>query len=462
MTVADILKATGGTLVSGDMKERIDPASISTDSRTIKKGSFFLPLKGGNFNGEMFIADALKKGAIGSFTSRRDIGQSLYKGKSIIFVKDTEKALQDIAYYHRMRFDIPLIGVTGSNGKTTTKDMIARVLSKKFNVLKNEGTKNNQIGVPQTLLKLNKKHDICVLEMGTNHKGEIRLLSGIARPTMAVITNIGPSHLKFLKDLKGVLEAKKEILEFLKKGSSIIINGDDEYLSGLKVSGLRTIRFGFNERNDLKASLLSASINHTEFLLDDKAHFELNLLGTHNVYNALAAIAVGRHFRLSTKSIAESLAGYRPSYMRLNVKNIGGFTVIDDTYNSNPLSMKSALQAMRVLPSRGKWVVSADMLELGDKEGDFHSMIGEFVARSGFKGLLTFGPLSRNTYDSALKFGMDRGSVWYCSTRREVADILSRVAEIGDTILVKGSRAMKMEEVIEMLQDHVKTTKGLK
>lgn len=460
MIVSEIIKATGGTLVSGNINARIDPASISTDSRTIKKGSFFLPLKGENFNGELFIDEALKKGAIGSLTARRNIKASMYKGKIIIFVKDTVKALQDIAHYHRMRFDIPVIGVTGSNGKTTTKDMISHVLSKRFNVLKNEGTKNNQIGVPQTLLKLNKKHDICVLEMGANHKGEIRLLSGIARPTIAIIINIGPSHLKFLKDLKGVFAAKKEILEFLGKNSLVIINGDDEYLAGIKGKGLKVIRFGFNDRNGLRASLLSASVNHTEFLLDDKARFELNLLGTHNVYNALAAIAVGRHFNLSIKSIADSLAGYRPAHMRLNVKNIGGFIIIDDTYNSNPLSMKSALQAMRVLPSRGKWIVSADMLELGNKEDDFHRMIGESVAKAGFKGLLTFGALSRSTYDSALRCGMNKDNAWYCSTRREVADILYRVAKRGDAILVKGSRAMKMEEVIEMLKKRLTLTKG--
>jgi len=461
MIVSEILKATGGTLISGNISARIDPASISTDSRTIKKGSFFLPLKGENFDGELFIDEAFKKGAIGSLTARRNIKSSMYKGKTIIIVKNTVKALQDIARHHRMKFYIPVIGVTGSNGKTTTKDMISHVLSKKFNVLKNEGTKNNQIGVSQTLLKLNKKHDICVLEMGTNHRGEIRLLSGVARPTIAIITNIGPSHLKFLKNLKGVFEAKKEILEFLGKNGLAIINGDDEYLAGLKCKGLRVIRFGFNDRNNLRASLLSASINHTEFLLDDKARFELNLLGTHNVYNALAAIAVGRHFKFSIKSIADSLAEYRPAYMRLNVKNIGGVIIIDDTYNSNPLSMKTALQAMRVLPSKGKWIVSADMLELGNKQDDFHSMIGESVAKAGFKGLLTFGTLSRNTYDSALRCGMNKDNTWYCSTRREVADILCRVAQRGDAILVKGSRAMKMEEVIEILQKRLALTKRL-
>lgn len=451
MKVSEILKATKGKLISGDASKDIKAASISADSRTIKKGEFFLPLRGNNFNGEKFVAEALKRGAIGTFIEGQVAGGK-GQGKIIIKVKDTAKALQQIAHYHRMKFNIPVIGVTGSNGKTTTKDMISQVLSAKYNVLKNEGTRNNHIGVPQTLLRLNKKHDICVLEMGSNHRGEIRLLAGIARPRIVVMTNIGPSHLEFFKDLKGVFKAKEEILAFLDKSGLAIVNGDDEYLSGLKDKPYRIIKFGFDDRSDLKASLVSAGFGGIEFLLNDKERFKLNLLGTHNVYNALVAIALARHFGISFKSIKKNLAKYRPTYMRLNIKNIDGIVVIDDAYNSNPSSMKSALYAMRNIPARSKWIVSADMLELGKKEDDFHRMIGESVARLGFSGLLTFGRLSRCTYDRALECGMNKESVWHCSTRDEVADILLKAAKKGDAVLVKGSRAMKMEEVVEKLR----------
>jgi UDP-N-acetylmuramoyl-tripeptide--D-alanyl-D-alanine ligase len=452
MKIAEILKITKGKLISGDVSRDIDPASISTDSRTIKKGEFFLPLKGDNFDGEKFIGEAFKRGAAGTFVTRSS-GHRVTRlpGKIVIRVKNTTRAMQDMAHAHRMKFDIPVIGVTGSNGKTTTKDMISKVLSSKSSVLKNEGTKNNHIGVPQTLLKLNKKHDICVLEMGANHKGEICLLAGIARPDIVIITNIGPSHLKFLKDLKGVYETKKEIFEFLGKKSLAIVNGDDEYLYKLKEKSFKIIKFGFDKRNDLRAALISAGFNGIEFLLNDKEHFILNLLGTHNVYNALAAIAVAQHFRLSLKSLKKSLSRYRPGYMRLNIKNIGGITVIDDVYNSNPLSMRSALYAMKDIPARSKWIVSADMLELGTKENDFHRMIGESVVRLGFNGLLTFGRLSQNTYNRAIECGMNRENAWHCSTRDEVAGILRKMARKGDAILVKGSRAMKMEEVVEKL-----------
>lgn len=446
--VAEILKITNGKLLSGDASRDIDLARISTDSRTIKKGDFFLPLKGENFDGEKFVSEAFKKGAMGSFVVRCS---SFVARKIIIQVKDTTKALQQIAHAHRMMFDIPVIGITGSNGKTTAKDMIYEALSPRFSVLKNEGTKNNHLGVPQTLLKLSRKHKICVLEMGMNHKGEIRLLAGIARPNIAVITNVGPSHLKFLKDLKGVFESKKEITEFLGKGSLLIVNGDDKYLSGLKSRRFKIERFGIDGKNDLRASLVTADFGRIEFLLDDKDLFRLNILGTHNVYNALAAIAVARQFRLSVASIRKNLAGYRPGYMRLNIKNMAGITVIDDSYNSNPLSMRCALQTMREVPAVAKWVVSADMLELGDRENDFHKAIGEMVAKSGFQGLLTFGKLSRYTHKRAIECGMPREFMWHCSTRDEVADILRKVAKKGDAVLVKGSRAMKMEEVVDKL-----------
>ncbi|MDP3790594.1 MAG: UDP-N-acetylmuramoyl-tripeptide--D-alanyl-D-alanine ligase [Candidatus Omnitrophota bacterium] len=451
MKIEEILKITKGKLLSGDISAEIDPALISTDSRNIKKGEFFLPLKGSNFDGEEFIGDVFKKGAIGTFTTH-SARYAAHANKIIVKVSDTTLALQKIAHHHRMKYDIPVIGVTGSNGKTTTKDMISQVLSKKFNILKNEGTKNNHIGLPQTLLKLNKKHDICVLEMGTNHKGEIRLLADIARPGIVVITNIGPSHLKFLKDLKGVFEAKKEIFEFLGKDGLAVVNGDDKYLSEHKGGAFKIVKFGFDERNDFRASLISAGFDGIEFLLNDSTRFTLNVLGTHNTYNALAAIALARHFKLSFELIRKGLAEYKPTYMRLNIKEIGGLIVIDDSYNSNPSSMVCALQTMKDLPARSKWVVSADMLELGLREDYFHRMVGESVAKLGFKGLLTYGSLSQHTYCRALECGMDKENIWHCSTRDQVADILRKVAKKGDAILVKGSRAMKMEEIIEKLK----------
>lgn len=450
MKISDILKATGGKLLSGDPQSDIDLASISTDSRTIKEAEFFLPLKGGNFNGEKFIESAFKKGASGAFVTVHG-PQSTVHGKIIIRVKDTIDSLQKLAHYNRMRLNVPVVGVTGSNGKTTVKDMIAKVLSCKFNVLKSEGTRNNHIGVPLTLLKLNNSHDMCVVEMGANRHGEIRLLAGIASPTVAVITNIGPSHLEFLRDLKGVFSAKREILDALKKGSLAVINGDDGYLSKIKSKAFKIMRFGFNSDNDLYASGVSAEGACIKFILNDKLPFKLNLIGAHNVSNALAAIAVAYNFDISYQDTKKALSEYSPAGMRLNARQIGEITVIDDVYNSNPLSMRSAMDALMEYPAKGRWIVSADMLELGHREEEFHKAVGEAIAGSGFNGLITFGPLSRHTSLRALECGMDKNKIWHCSNRAKIADILKKTMDKGDVVLIKGSRAMKMEEVVKEL-----------
>lgn len=452
MKVEEIAKITKGKLLSGDPNADIDPSRISTDSRTVKRGEFFIALRGPNFDGSDFIEDAFSKGAIGVLAAsyKRQIDN---KKTIIIETKDTLKALQDIAQNHRQRFNIPIIGVTGSNGKTATKEMIWSILSTKYNVLRNEGTKNNHIGVPQTLLKLKRLHDICVLEMGMNHLGEIRLLSRIARPTIAVITNIGPSHLEFLSGLESILKAKKEILEELDRSGTLVINGDDELLARIKSDKFKILRFGFERANDFKADNVSIRNNRIEFLLNSKTKFELNLLGIHNVYNALASIAAASRFNIDYESMQKTLSSYKPSYMRLNIKNIEGLIVIDDSYNSNPLSMKCALDALKGYAADAKWVVSGDMLELG-KDGEyFHKALGEEIARSGIKGLVTFGELSKATFAQAEICGMAREYLWHCKSHKEAADILKKVAKTGDAVLVKGSRAMKMEEVIKKLED---------
>ncbi len=452
MKISEMLKATAGRLISGYPGSDIDPAAFSTDSRTIGEGGFFIPVKGANFNGEEFVEDALKNGAAGAFVTDNTAYSSM-RGKIIIKAKETTRALQDLAYYHRMRFKVPIVGVTGSNGKTTVKDMIAGVLSSKFNVLKNEGTKNNHIGVPLTLLKLNDSHDICVIEMGTSHQGEIRLLAGIASPTIAVITNIGPSHLEFLKDIKGVFTAKREILTALDRDSMAILNGDDEYLGTVKSKVFKIMRFGFNAGNDFQASGVSAAGSKIRFTLNERSPFVLNLLGRHNVYNAMAAIAVAYNFDISYMETKKALSEYLPANMRLNARQVGDVTVIDDVYNSNPLSMRFAIEALSGYPAKGRWIVSADMLELGQREREFHGMIGETIAQSGLSGLITFGDLSRYTSSRALECGMDKNRVWHCSERGQVAGILRKFMEKGDAVLVKGSRAMKMEEVIENLKE---------
>lgn len=451
MKVKEIVKVTGGKLISGDPESGIDLSGVSTDSRSIKKGEIFLALSGPNFSGSDFASDALKKGASGVIAEKID--RSLSKeGRILIKVKDGTKALADIASYHRSKFDIPAICVTGSNGKTTVKDMIAFVLSKKYKVLKNEGTKNNHIGVPQTLLKLNSSYDICVLELGTNRPGEIKALAEITRPTIAVITNVGPSHLEFLKDLGGVYREKKDIIKFVdKKNGLVIVNGDDEFLSKIKIAGPKVIRFGLRKTNAFRADIVSTDKDRIAFLVNGKEGIELNLLGVHSVYNALAAIAVAAHFKIGYPVIKEALAEFKPTLMRLNLVSAGGIEIINDSYNSNPLSMQTAVEAMKQRPARARWVVSGDMLELGRKSEYFHRMVGKMIASADIEGLLTFGDLSRYTLSAALRAGMDEENLWHCVTHDEIVDTLKSVLQSGDLVLVKGSRSMRMEKVVDML-----------
>lgn len=453
MRVREIVKAAQGTLLAGNPDTDIDLTKVSTDSRAIRRGEFFIALKGPSFDGNDFVSEVLKKGACGAIVSGSSHGDSSF-GKILIQVKDTTKALQDIAACHRRKFKIPVIAVTGSNGKTTTKDMVWGVLSSKYNVLRNEGTKNNHIGVPQTLLKLTDRHQFCVLELGTNHRGEIEHLSGISAPDVAIITNIGASHLEFLDSLDGVYKEKISLLKALKRRKALaIVNGDDDCLSAIKPEGINTVKYGFKSSNDYAAANLPPKGDHLTFVVNGKMVFELNLLGVHNIYNALAAIACARHFGLEYRLIREALFDFRPTPMRLNLKKVSGVDIIDDTYNSNPSSMAGALDVIKYYPARAKWVVAGDMLELGPHSERFHKMAGRDIARSGIDGLLTFGRFSKHILSQARRSGMKSNRLWHCSNHSQVAKVLKNVVKDGDVVLLKGSRGMKMESVLKELKD---------
>jgi len=464
MKISEIVRVARGRLLSGDPDTNVDPSRISTDSRNVKRGDLFIALKGPNFDGGKFVAEAFGKGAIGaisSFAPKSGPGSTASgrpSGEKIfIKVKDATEAFQRIAAAHRNKFKIPVIGITGSNGKTTVKDLASAILSGKYKVLKNEGTDNNHIGVPKTLLKLNKDHDICVLELGTNHPGEIKKLCRIASPTAAVITNIGLSHIEFFGDLEGVYRAKTEILSSAKgpKGK-VIINGDDKYLKRIKPGSRKLIRFGFDDRNDYKGSIIGSSNDKVSFSVNSDRIFISGLLGIHNVYNALGAIAIGRSFEMPYQAIIKAVASFKPTKMRMEIRKICGVDVINDAYNSNPQSMSAALEVLENHPAISKWVVSGDMFELGSKGEYFHRMIGVLVAKSGADGLLTMGKLSKFTLAEAYASGMRKDRLWHCADHAEASKILGKFAKSGDLILIKGSRGMRMERVLEKLKTKTK------
>jgi len=455
-TVKDVLVSTRGRLLSGNENDIL--RGISTDTRRIKGGELFLAIKGHRFDGHNFILDAISRGAGGLLVQDGCIINSKFKMGDVSFVSvpDSIKALGDIANFHRARFKIPLIGITGSNGKTTTKEMTAAIFSKKFNVLKNFGTENNQIGVPLTLMRLRPEHKIVILEMGTNHLGEVKRLSEIARPNAALITNVGPSHLEHFKDTDTVLKAKCEILEFLDKDAKVVINADDELLKKLKISH-RTIKFGLNKSCDFYADKIELEPDGIRFRLNGKWEIETLVLGRYNVYNALAAIAVSRDFGVSIDEIKEALRDFRVPNMRMQVKRLGDIKIINDTYNSNPLSMRKAIETLSDMTTKGrKILVAGDMLELGNLSGRFHHLVGRQAAESGIDLIVAVGKLAEHVARGAQEAGMSQKKIKMCNVTKEACETMLKLVKKGDTVLVKGSRAMKMEQIIQGMETQFK------
>lgn len=449
-TVKEILTATGGELLSGSGAAKIE--GVSTDTRTVKRGELFIAIIGTKYDGHSFAADALKKGAAGILVSSKKLeAMNLKELKSapshfIIKVSDTLRALGDIALFHRKRFDIPMVAVTGSNGKTTAKEMIERVLRKEWAPLKNRGTENNLVGVPMTLLRLTERHESAVIELGMNRIGEIERLAELTAPNVGVITNIGPSHLEYLKDLNGVYRAKKELLDFLGKGDIAVLNSDDKYLRSFKKRPLKIVTFGIERKSVFQAKNVKRERGGWRFETAGFAYF-IPLEPYHDIYNALCAIAIGELFNVGNKEIMEALANYRPLEKRMSRIVFKDIEFIDDTYNSNPASMQNAVRTLAEYGTSGKKIlISGDMLELGEKSSYYHKKIGEIVARSGIDSFITVGKLMQKGFLSAKKCGME--NAWFCSSKEEAVNILNRIVRPDDIVLVKGSRATQMEDVI--------------
>ncbi len=448
----ELIRETKAKLISGPRNAFFK--GVSLDSRKIKKGEIFIAIKGEKFDGHDFIPGAIKKGAACIIQQTGHKVSDLSARVVILEVKDTLKALGEIARFHRERFKIPVIAITGSNGKTTTKEMIARVLSGSYNVLKNTGTQNNQIGLPLTLLNLKSEYDIAVLEIGTNHFGEVENLAKICRPNIAVITNIGPAHLKYFGSLKGVFQEKNSLLKNLEHPSIAVLNADDAYLSK-KVAGkqknLFVLGFGLKNHTDFFVDNIRHLEEGLSFRVNQKYDFNLHALGRHNIYNALGAISLARIFGVSYRQIALRLRNFVFPKSRLNFISLNDIRFIDDTYNSNPLSLKQALDTLAGLKIKGrKIVVMGDMLELGEDEELFHRNVGKEIAKV-CDNFISVGKLSRITGTCAKDFGLDGQSIFACESSREAREILfKRISpKKEDVILVKGSRLMQMEQVFK-------------
>ena len=459
-SVQEIINITDGQLVQGRLNQMVD--RVSTDSRSLCAGDLFLALRGEYFDGHDFLSQAVFNGAMGLVVSRVDISLKKLDVSLVIRVPDTLQAYGDLAKAHREKFDGPVIAVTGSNGKTTTKEMINSVLSVKFRVFKSEKNYNNLIGLPKSLLELPvQKSEIAVFELGTNRPGEIARLTDIVRPTVGLITNIGFSHIKFLKDLDGVAKEKCSLLQNV---SVAILNNNDTKLANIQTD-LTTNRVNFGTDGDVVAQNIHlncdglASFQLVINQLGRSIPIHLPCIGYHNVFNALAAAAVGYWAGLTLEQIKTGLETFRTIQMRLQSININGFRIINDAYNANPDSVQSALELFSDLHANGeKIAVLGDMLELGEQSDRLHLQIGENIP-TNLDLLITVGKLSRQIAKGAEK---RISHIISCDSAEDVVPIIDRHLSDGDIILIKGSRRLKLEQIVEELQNREPKDKELR
>jgi UDP-N-acetylmuramoyl-tripeptide--D-alanyl-D-alanine ligase len=457
ITVEDIIDATGGQLLTENLKF-FDGVSI--DTRTISEGDLFFAIRGENFDGYEFLEEALLKGRGAVVESRPP---ALPKDKVIIYVSDTLRSLQDLAYFLRKKHEIPVVAVTGSNGKTTTKEMIYAIVSRKFKTLKNEGNLNNHIGLPLSLTRLQSNEEIIVLEMGMNSSGEIRRLCEIAVPSHGVITNIGKAHLGRLGSYEAVRDAKLEILEGL---SVAIINSDDADLThgveNIKEFSGQIITFAINNSADITASDLRTTKIGSDFILDIQGmgsmSVSLGVFGHFNVYNALAAAAVSFSLGMNMSEIKAGLEAYTAFPMRFEILKAKEITLINDSYNSNPSSVEESIKELFRLGDEGRRVaVLGDMYELDAFSETAHRDVGKLVCEAGLDVFVAVGEMMGLAADEIINFkgGTTGPEVFRFNDVNEAKENIMDILNQGDTVLIKGSRGMAMERIVERITDAI-------
>lgn len=439
-SLKEVAEVLGGELTGAD----VEVTSVSTDTRTLEPGALFVTLDGEHFKGSDFIAEARQAGAVAVLS--RHGGSVTLPG---LVVENTTVALGQLAAYWRNRFDIPVIGVTGSNGKTTAREMIASILAESGEVHASPGNFNNHIGVPLTLLGLREQHQFAVIEMGMNHPGEIDYLSRLASPTTALITNAALAHLEGLGSLAGVVRAKAEIFHGLRAGGTAVINADDRFMAywAARVKAFQTITFGLKNRARITGEVTSDCDGQTVDvrLPDDEFEIRLNLLGRHNASNALAAASVGWACGCNPEEIRAGLQRVEAQPGRLQVRaGARGSTLIDDTYNANPTSLKAAIRALAARPGR-KALILGDMAELGTRAEEFHAEAGREARRSGIELLFSCGPLAGLAAEA---FGEEARGF---DSPENLIKAARRLLSPGLTVLIKGSRSARMEQVADAL-----------
>lgn len=444
------LQEAAAALGLPQMQAQATLADVCTDTRKIQPGSLFVCLRGERFDGHSFASQAAQLGAAALLVDHpvdADVPQ--------LVVTDTGKALLQLAGWYRRRFQLPVVGLTGSVGKTTTKEFIALVLGAKYNTLKTQGNLNNEIGVPQMLFRLEDSHTAAVIEMGMNHFGEISRLTRAVAPTVGLITNIGVSHIENLGSRAGILQAKLEILEGMAPDAPLIVNMDNDMLRTVKLGDRPLLTFAIDDQSaDFTATDIAEQGSTTTFTVHHSTFTQpvtIPTVGIHNVYNALAAMAVGYVTGVDPAAAASALANYVPAGMRQNLVQVGGVQVIEDCYNASPDSMRAALQTLGELPVNRRYAVLGAMLELGDYAKEAHTQVGKMAAENGIDGVLAYGADAAYIVEAAKQAGLENARLF--DTKESLAQSLAQQVQPGDGVLFKGSRGMHLEDVMHTVYE---------
>lgn len=453
LTLGEVQQACGhATRFFGDATRlRQRPAGISTDSRQCQAGEIFVALRGEKFDGHQFANSILATGALAAVVEKNWFESQTSVAGNLIVVEDSLLALQKIGQVIRRRWGKMVIAITGSNGKTTTKEMVASVLAQNKFVLKTAGNLNNHIGVPLTLANLQHSHDVAVVEMGMNHDGEIARLCEIAAPNLGLITNVGRAHIEFFKTLDGVARAKGELFAYLHQRDGIVfLNADDPKLKTVLPSGTKAITYGLTHAAQVQGKIAGVDENGCVALTWKNGSIPLAVPGMHNAINALAAVAVGEFCGIAPEQICTALAGTLPTAKRMQVFKQGTVTIINDAYNANPESMRAALEFLATLPIHGsghRLAVLGDMLELGEAAPAAHAEIGALISQLPIDAVFAYGPHMQHLVQA---IGTTKWAEHF-ENKKDLSAEVRRSVRPGDVILLKGSRSMAMEEVVEQL-----------
>ncbi len=448
LLLSDVAKMIGAAAPGGKNLPDAVVQGYSIDSRTVREGELFFAVQGAKRDGHEFIEAALANGAVAAVGSRGVTGNA----DRLLLVAEPKAALQRLASQARERWGGRIVAITGSNGKTTTKEIVASLLAKRFRVAKSEGNLNNDLGLPLSLLRMEDGVEAGVMELGMNHRGEIRALAAIARPNVGVVTNVNPVHLEFFESVDQIALAKRELIESLSANGTAVLNADDERVSHFaRFHRGRVVTFGIESPADIRAAKVEErGLDGSCFRLESGEEFLVPLAGRHNLYNTLAGLAVARAMSLELASLVDAVRALTPAHMRGETIEVDGIRIINDCYNSNPRAAEMMLHLLRATPARRRIAVLGEMLELGPTSRELHRRVGRCVVAAGVDLLVGVRGDARYLVDEAVREGLPRGAAHFSEDSRAAGEFLKNELQPGDAVLFKGSRGVRLEEALEL------------